>query len=141
MSQSRRDFIKFVVAGSVAAGCPVDAALFPRGTTTLPSPFPIRPARSSLTASISRSATKSAMAATSDHLLLPRKQTSSSPAAASLAFPPLIFFAARIGCSLKKNPTSAATPTRKNLMGSPSPPAPLSRIAAIMAISSLPRLA
>jgi hypothetical protein len=27
MSQSRRDFIKFVVAGSVAAGCPVDAAL------------------------------------------------------------------------------------------------------------------
>jgi protoporphyrinogen oxidase len=29
MSQSRRDFIKFVVAGSVAAGCPVDAALLP----------------------------------------------------------------------------------------------------------------
>ncbi|MGC1619189.1 MAG: FAD-dependent oxidoreductase [Candidatus Acidiferrum sp.] len=27
MSRSRRDFIKFVVAGSVAAGCPVDAAL------------------------------------------------------------------------------------------------------------------
>ncbi|MGB2641819.1 MAG: FAD-dependent oxidoreductase [Candidatus Acidiferrum sp.] len=27
MSQSRRDFIRFVVAGSVAAGCPVDAAL------------------------------------------------------------------------------------------------------------------
>jgi monoamine oxidase len=27
MSQSRRDFIKFVVAGSVAAGCPVDMAL------------------------------------------------------------------------------------------------------------------
>ena len=29
MSQSRRDFIRFVVAGSVAAGCPVDAALIP----------------------------------------------------------------------------------------------------------------
>ena len=29
MSQSRRDFIKFVVAGSVAAGCPVDAARLP----------------------------------------------------------------------------------------------------------------
>jgi len=27
MSQSRREFIKFVVTGSVAAGCPVDAAL------------------------------------------------------------------------------------------------------------------
>jgi hypothetical protein len=27
MSQSRRDFIKFVVVGSVAAGCPVDATL------------------------------------------------------------------------------------------------------------------
>jgi hypothetical protein len=29
MSQSRRDFIKFVVAGSVASGCPVDTALIP----------------------------------------------------------------------------------------------------------------
>jgi monoamine oxidase len=28
MSQSRRDFIKFAVAGSVAAGCPIDRALF-----------------------------------------------------------------------------------------------------------------
>jgi hypothetical protein len=27
MSQTRRDFIKFVVAGSIASGCPVDAAL------------------------------------------------------------------------------------------------------------------
>ncbi len=27
MSQSRRDFIKFVVAGSVAAGCPIDSSL------------------------------------------------------------------------------------------------------------------
>src|SRR5258708_28193604 len=27
MSQSRRDFIKFVVAGSVAAGCPIDLSL------------------------------------------------------------------------------------------------------------------
>jgi monoamine oxidase len=27
MSQSRRDFIKFVVSGSVAAGCPIDSAL------------------------------------------------------------------------------------------------------------------
>ncbi|HKV61851.1 MAG TPA: FAD-dependent oxidoreductase [Candidatus Acidoferrum sp.] len=29
MSASRRDFIKFVVAGSVASGCPLDAALLP----------------------------------------------------------------------------------------------------------------
>jgi len=29
MSQSRREFIRFVVAGSVAASCPVDAALIP----------------------------------------------------------------------------------------------------------------
>ena len=29
MSQSRREFIKYVVAGSVASGCPVDAALIP----------------------------------------------------------------------------------------------------------------
>ncbi len=37
MSQSRRDFIKFVVAGSVAAGCPVDAALIPALDSALPS--------------------------------------------------------------------------------------------------------
>jgi hypothetical protein len=29
MSQSRRDFIKFVVTGSVAAGCPIDSTLIP----------------------------------------------------------------------------------------------------------------
>jgi hypothetical protein len=29
MSQSRRDFIKYVVAGSVAAGCPIDETLLP----------------------------------------------------------------------------------------------------------------
>ena len=29
MSQSRREFIKFVVAGSVASGCPIDSALLP----------------------------------------------------------------------------------------------------------------
>jgi monoamine oxidase len=28
MSQSRRDFIKFAVAGSIASGCPIDRALF-----------------------------------------------------------------------------------------------------------------
>jgi hypothetical protein len=27
MTHSRRDFIKFVVAGSIAAGCPIDATL------------------------------------------------------------------------------------------------------------------
>src|SRR5258708_10517412 len=27
MSQSRRDFIRFIVAGSVAAGCPIDESL------------------------------------------------------------------------------------------------------------------
>ena len=31
MSYSRRDFIRFVVAGSVGAGCPVEAALVPAG--------------------------------------------------------------------------------------------------------------
>jgi hypothetical protein len=36
MSQSRRDFIKFVVAGSVAAGCPIDSTLLavPHAATT-----------------------------------------------------------------------------------------------------------
>ncbi|HEY2544641.1 MAG TPA: hypothetical protein VGI46_01100, partial [Candidatus Acidoferrum sp.] len=29
MPHSRRDFIRFVVAGSVASGCPVDTALIP----------------------------------------------------------------------------------------------------------------
>src|SRR5579864_1412046 len=29
MSHSRREFIRYVVAGSVASGCPVDAALLP----------------------------------------------------------------------------------------------------------------
>ena len=37
MPTDRRDFIKFVVAGSVAAGCPVDLAL-------LAAPEPPRPA-------------------------------------------------------------------------------------------------
>src|ERR1700737_4374100 len=34
MSSSRRDFIKFVVAGSVASGCPVDPAIFAADTKT-----------------------------------------------------------------------------------------------------------
>src|SRR5271170_2525582 len=34
MSHSRRNFIKFVVAGSVASGCPVDAALIPSPDST-----------------------------------------------------------------------------------------------------------
>ena len=38
MSQSRRDFIKFVVAGSVASGCPIDAALFAEPAAKNPSP-------------------------------------------------------------------------------------------------------
>ena len=33
MSQNRRDFIKFVIAGSVAAGCPVDPALLAAAPT------------------------------------------------------------------------------------------------------------
>ena len=28
MSHTRRDFIKFTVAGSIAAGCPIEEALF-----------------------------------------------------------------------------------------------------------------
>jgi monoamine oxidase len=39
MSQSRRDFIKFVVTGSVTAGCPIDSTLLaapPDATTTPP---------------------------------------------------------------------------------------------------------
>ena len=33
MSPNRRDFIKFVVAGSVAAGCPVDLSLVAQAQT------------------------------------------------------------------------------------------------------------
>src|SRR5271157_1057566 len=36
MSHSRRDFIKFVVAGSVASGCPVDQALLADSSTKPP---------------------------------------------------------------------------------------------------------
>ena len=38
MSHSRRDFIKFVVAGSVAAGCPIDTALLPAPDSAAPAP-------------------------------------------------------------------------------------------------------
>jgi oxygen-dependent protoporphyrinogen oxidase len=37
MTTNRRDFIKFVVAGSVAAGCPVDLSLLAADTPPLPS--------------------------------------------------------------------------------------------------------
>jgi hypothetical protein len=36
MAPSRREFIKFVVAGSVAAGCPIDEALLPAPDSKLP---------------------------------------------------------------------------------------------------------
>jgi hypothetical protein len=38
MSQSRRDFIKYVVAGSIASGCPIDKALLeePGGAAATP---------------------------------------------------------------------------------------------------------
>ncbi|HWX91908.1 MAG TPA: FAD-dependent oxidoreductase [Terriglobales bacterium] len=36
MSSNRRDFIKFVVAGAVASGCPVDVALFATPAETVP---------------------------------------------------------------------------------------------------------
>jgi monoamine oxidase len=36
VSANRRDFIKFVVAGAVASGCPVDLALFAAPTETVP---------------------------------------------------------------------------------------------------------
>lgn len=39
MSQTRRDFIKFVVAGSVTAGCPIDRALLAEPPTTPPVPI------------------------------------------------------------------------------------------------------
>ena len=35
MSQNRRDFIKFVIAGSVAAGCPVDHNLLAAPAATV----------------------------------------------------------------------------------------------------------
>jgi monoamine oxidase len=38
MSQSRRDFIKFVVAGSVTAGCPIDSTLMASASPESPSP-------------------------------------------------------------------------------------------------------
>jgi monoamine oxidase len=37
MSHSRREFIRYVVAGSVASGCPVDTALLPAPDSTSPS--------------------------------------------------------------------------------------------------------
>ena len=37
MTTNRRDFIKFVVAGSVAAGCPVDLPLLAADAPTVPS--------------------------------------------------------------------------------------------------------
>ena len=38
MSHTRRDFIKYIVAGSVASGCPIDHALMaePAGTSSTP---------------------------------------------------------------------------------------------------------
>lgn len=39
MPQTRRDFIKFVVTGSIAAGCPVDRALFAEPAGKVPDPF------------------------------------------------------------------------------------------------------
>ena len=36
MTTNRRDFIKFVVAGSVAAGCPIDLSLLPAETSPVP---------------------------------------------------------------------------------------------------------
>src|SRR5208282_4076665 len=39
MSQTRRAFIKFAVAGSVAAGCPIDKALFAEPAEKAPTPF------------------------------------------------------------------------------------------------------
>src|ERR1700690_913823 len=38
MTPNRRDFIKFVVAGSVASGCPIDLSLLPSQTTEAKSP-------------------------------------------------------------------------------------------------------
>jgi protoporphyrinogen oxidase len=40
MSHSRREFIRYVVAGSVASGCPADAALLPTRESTPSSPRP-----------------------------------------------------------------------------------------------------
>ncbi|MGA2811340.1 MAG: FAD-dependent oxidoreductase [Candidatus Acidiferrum sp.] len=39
MSHTRRDFIKYVVAGSVAAGCPLDATLLAAPDSAAPSPL------------------------------------------------------------------------------------------------------
>jgi oxygen-dependent protoporphyrinogen oxidase len=39
MSHTRRDFIKYVVAGSVASGCPVDLALLADASGKLPAPM------------------------------------------------------------------------------------------------------
>src|SRR5271155_5441772 len=39
MSQSRRDFIKYVVVGSVAAGCPINATLLAAPDSSAPSPI------------------------------------------------------------------------------------------------------
>ncbi len=39
ISQTRRDFIKFAVAGSVASGCPIDRALFAEPEAKPPVPI------------------------------------------------------------------------------------------------------
>ena len=36
MSDTRRDFLKFIVAGSMAAGCPVDLSLLPAHDSPAP---------------------------------------------------------------------------------------------------------
>lgn len=41
MSQSRREFIRFVVAGSIAAGCPIDAALISTPDSNSPVSVPV----------------------------------------------------------------------------------------------------
>ena len=75
MPGSRRDFIKYVVAGSVASGCPVDVALIPDPGLRVAN-FQHRTARPSSMANTSKSATKSATATTSNFPPPLQKQTS-----------------------------------------------------------------
>ncbi len=74
MPHSRREFIRYVVAGSVASGCPVDTALISAPDSS--ASIPTRAAHPSSTANTSKSATKSATATISISRAPPQKPTS-----------------------------------------------------------------
>ena len=94
MTPSRREFIKFVVAGSVALLSTL--RFWPRRIGN-------RHRRRSFTVNTSKSATRFATGIRSNTRAPPAKPISLSWEEASPVFPPLISSGARIGCFLRKN--------------------------------------